>query len=206
MRYTGSKNKLARREKIDLGLKTVGTKSHSNLIKRLNIIPGQHGTKRQRKPSDFGVQLREKQKLKRVYGISERQMSKYFKNASRTIGNTALFLIQILEMRLDNVLYRLGLAPTRASARQLINHGHVLVNKKKVTIPSYQVKIDDVVSYRKEKIENIGYIGQMLERDDVIIPEWLQKKANNGIVQAKPTLKSLKEEIDLQQVVEFYSR
>jgi small subunit ribosomal protein S4 len=117
MRYTGPKNRLSRREGIDLGLKTPGSKSQASLLRRLNIIPGQHGGARSRKKTDYGYQLREKQKMKRLYGITESKMSIYFATAKRITGNTADNLVQILERRLDNIVYRLGFAPTRAIAQ-----------------------------------------------------------------------------------------
>jgi len=112
MRYKGPKNKLARREKTDLSLKTAGSKSQSNLLKRINIIPGEQGTRRSRKLTDYGIQLREKQKLKRVYGLTEKQMKNYFIKASRVKGNTTEVMLEFLEKRLDNVLYRLCFSPT----------------------------------------------------------------------------------------------
>ncbi len=116
-RYTGPKNRLARKEGIDLGLKTVGTKSHAGLMKRLNVPPGQHGQKMRRKTSSYGIQLREKQKMKRLYGVMEKQFRKNFAMARKWRGNTGDMLVQFLERRLDNTVYRLGLAPTRTSAR-----------------------------------------------------------------------------------------
>ena len=169
MRYKGPKNKLARRGKTDLSLKTAGSKSQSNLLKRINIIPGEQGTRRSRKLTDYGIQLREKQKLKRVYGLTEKQMKNYFIKASRVKGNTTEVMLEFLEKRLDNVLYRLCFSPTRASARQLVNHGHILVNNKKVSIPSFQVSVSDVVS-TKDKTLNIPYISASIQKSDAIIP------------------------------------
>ena len=134
-RYTGPKNRLARREGLDLGLKTTGTNAYNELLKRLKIPPGQHGQKGKRKPSDYAIQLREKQKVKRMYGLLERQFRKYFDEATRNVGNTGEALLERLETRLDNVIYRLGFAPTRAFARQMVTHGHVVVDGHKVNIP-----------------------------------------------------------------------
>jgi len=206
MRYTGPKNRLARREGIDLGLKTPGTKSYSSLTWRLNIVPGQHGASHRKKPTDYGVQLREKQRLKRMYGITERQMKNYFKKATKMLGNTAEFLIQMLERRLDNVVYKLNLAPTRSSARQLVAHGHIKINDKKVNIPSYLVGVGDVIAFSKEKSIKIPYINQLLEKKDVIIPEWLAREGPLGKVMRIPKREDLKEDINLQLVVESYSR
>jgi small subunit ribosomal protein S4 len=206
MRYTGPKNRLARREGIDLNLKTPGTKTHSNLLKRINILPGQHGAGRQKKLTDYGIQLREKQKLKRVYSVTEKQMSNYFEAASKTLGNTAEFLSAHLERRLDNVVYRLGFAPTRASARQLVGHGHMTVNGKVVSIPSFAVKVGDVITFKKDTSAKIPYIAQSLEKKDLVLPSWLEKKATSGKVTNKPEHSDIKDEINLQLVVEFYSR
>ena len=120
-RYTGPKNRLARKEGIDLGLKTVGAKSHASLLRRLNIPPGQHGPKLRRKMSGYGTQLREKQKMKKMYGILERQFRRYFAMARKWRGNTGDMLVQFLERRLDNTLFRMGVAPTRTSARQFVS-------------------------------------------------------------------------------------
>lgn len=206
MRYTGPKNRLARREGIDLGLKTPGTKSHAALLKRLNIIPGQHGARRRRKQTDYGLQLREKQKLKRLYSISEKQMKNYFKKASQTVGNTAEFLSQQLERRLDSVVFRLGFAPTRASARQLIAHGHIAINEKKVTIPSYLVGVNDLIGFVNERSLKIPYIGEMVVKKDFIVSPWLERKGPLGKVAREPRQEDVKDDINLQSVVEFYSR
>jgi small subunit ribosomal protein S4 len=206
MRYTGPKNRLARRVGIDLGLKTPGTKSYSSLARRLNIVPGQHGASHRKKLTDYGTQLREKQRLKRLYGVTEKQMKNYFKKSSKKFGNTADFLIQILEGRLDNVVYKLSLAPTRSSARQLVVHGHIKINNKKVTIPSCLVEVGDIIAFNKEKSVKIPYISSLLEKKDVIIPDWLVREGPVGKVIRIPKKEDLKEDINLQLVVEFYSR
>ena len=205
MRYKGPKNKLARREKTDLSLKTAGSKSQSNLLKRINIIPGEQGTRRSRKLTDYGIQLREKQKLKRVYGLTEKQMKNYFIKASRVKGNTTEVMLEFLEKRLDNVLYRLCFSPTRASARQLVNHGHILVNNKKVSIPSFQVSVSDVVS-TKDKTLNIPYISASIQKSDAIIPDWLERKGPIGKVVGKPKTDLEGNIVNMQSVIEFYSR
>lgn len=206
MRYTGPRNRLSRREGIDLGLKTVGSKAQSSLLRKIAIIPGQHGKARLAKRSDYGVQLREKQKLKRMYGISESQMKIYFNNASKKVGNTAEHLVDYLESRLDNIIFKLGFAPTRASARQLVTHGHIMVNDKKVTIPSYIVSEQDVVSFRKDKTAKIPYVANLLEKKDFVIASWLTRKGPVGKVIARPDQSHFKDEFNLQSVVEFYSR
>src|SRR4030042_5475193 len=152
-RYTGPKNRLARREGMDLGLKTPGSHAHSCLLKRLKIMPGQHGQKGRRKISDYGMQLREKQKVKRLYGVTEAQFKKYFDRASRYAGHTGGMLLSLLERRLDNVIYRLNLAPTRASARQFITHGHITIDGKRVNIPSYLIEEGKVVALRGKILE-----------------------------------------------------
>ena len=132
-------------------MKTPGSKAHAALLRRLNVPPGQHGPKgRRRKPSDYALQLREKQKARRLYGVLEKQFRTYFAEALKDKGNTGEKLLQQLEQRLDNIIYRLGLAPTRAAARQLVAHGHVLVNNKKVSFPSYLVQPEDVMTLKQE--------------------------------------------------------
>lgn len=206
MRYTGPRNRLARREGQDLGLKTVGSKSHANLLRRMNIRPGQRPNARYKKSTEYGRQLREKQKLKRIYSLSEVQLKKYFTEASHLLGNTAHFLIQQLETRLDNAVYRLGLAPTRAGARQLVNHGHILVNGKKCSIPSYKLKAGDVISFKKEKTMKIPYIEESLKRTDISLPIWLGREKNTGKVMSLPDVDAMTDDVDLQSVIEFYSR
>lgn len=206
MRYTGSKNKLARREGIDLGLKTPGSKAQSSLLRRLNITPGQHGASRKKKVTDYGSQLREKQKLKRIFGISETQMHNYYKRAKKMEGNTAELLIQFLQRRLDNVVYILKLAPTRASARQLVNHGHVTVNNKKVSIASYQTSVGDVINFGKDKTAKIPAIAEIIARKDDAPVTWIKRKGIAGKIESIPPLSDFSEDVVLQSVIEFYSR
>lgn len=206
MRYTGPRNRLARREGIDLGLKTPGSKAQASLLKKINIVPGQHGRSRRSKTTDYGYQLREKQKVKRMYGLNEKQLKRYFDRANVAKGNTADNLIHSIEKRLDNVLYRLNFAPTRASARQLVSHGHVAVNSKKVTIPSFQIKEQDEIMFPKVKTSKIPYVDAALERKDIQIPNWLVRDKKVGKMIEAPTLEDFKEDINLQAVVEFYSR
>ena len=152
--YTGPKNRLARREGMDLGYKTPGTKAHAMLLKRMGNAPGQHGAKSHRKSSDFGLQLREKQKVKRLYGVMERQFRKTFTAAKKWKGNTGEKLLEFLERRLDNVIFRMGLSPTRGLARQAVSHGHVLVDGKKVNIPSFRIEKDVELTEDEIKILN----------------------------------------------------
>lgn len=203
-RYLGPKNRLARREGIDLGLKTPGSKSHAQLLKRIKITPGVHGQKRKRKLSDYGVQLREKQKVKRIYGILERQFRRYYEKAAKQKGATGETLLQLLESRLDNIVYRLGLTYSRAQSRQLTSHGHVLVNGKKVNIPSYSVKVGDVVSL-KDKANNFIFVKEA-SGEDIKLPEWLERKALVGKLVRLPEREEIASEINEQAIVEFYSR
>lgn len=206
MRLTGPKNRLARRQGIDLGLKTPGSKSHARLLKKINVVPGQHGLKVKRKVSERAFQLREKQKLRFIFGLTEKQLKNYFKQASFKKGNTAMYLAQFLEKRLDNIVFRLGLAPTRASARQLVTHGHVKTNDKAISIPSYQVKINDVVTYSDSKTAKIPYIEKMISNTDVIIPSWFEKKALVGKLISEPLIDDIQKQVNLRLIIEYYSR
>jgi|SRR3989344_1528000 len=204
-RYTGPRNRLARREGIDLGLKTPGSNAHAQLLKRAKITPGAHGQKRKRKSSDYGIQLREKQKVKRIYGIMEKQFKKYFQIAQRDKRNTGEALLTLLERRLDNVVYRLSLAPTRSSARQFVTHGHVSIDDKKVSIPSYVVDPGAVISIRQKLL--VGpIIKKMLETKDPQITPWLQRKGPVGKVIRLPKREDIMEDINEQLIIEFYSR
>ena len=204
-RYTGPKNRLSRREGIDLGLKTVGSKSHAGYLRRANIPPGQHGAKGRRKISGFGQQLREKQKVKRMYGVMERQFRKNFENARKWRGNTGEKLLEFMERRLDNVLYRAALAPTRASARQFVTHGHVMVDGKKVTIPSFLVNANQVVTYSTKGFEIPAVKGLMGDKT-LTTPEWLERKGPVVKIARIPVRTDVKEDIAEQLIVEHYSR
>ena len=204
-RYTGPKNRLSRREGIDLGLKTVGSKSHASYLRRANIAPGQHGAKGKRKVSGFGQQLREKQKVKRMYGVLERQFRKTFERAKQWKGNTGEKLLEFMERRLDNVLYRANLAPTRASARQFVNHGHVTVDGAKVTIPSCLVDKDQVVSMKSKSLE-IPAVRKLLEDKTIKVPEWLERKGPVVKIVRLPERSDVGEDISEQLIVEHYSR
>lgn len=204
-RYIGPKNRLSRREGIDLGMKTIGSHAHAELLKRLTIIPGQHGVRGKRKVSDYGVQLREKQKVKRMYGMLERQFRKIFEKAKKYRGNTGEQLIQFLEQRLDNAVYRMGLAPTRASARQLVSHRHVLIDGKLVTIPSYEVKKDQVISLSAKGAE-VPSSKKMIEDKTVQVPAWVERKGPVGKVLRLPIRTDVTDDINEQLIIEFYSR
>jgi small subunit ribosomal protein S4 len=206
MRYTGPKNRIARREAMDLGLKTPGTKSHASLLKRLNSLPGQHGTPKRRKTSEYGRQVREKQKLRFIFGVTEHQLKNYFKKSVKKTGNTGLYLSQFLEQRLDNIVYRMGFVPTRAAARQLVTHKHIKVNDKTLNVPSHQVKPGDIISLAKPNSEKIPQVESSLSRKDEIMPEWVERKGTVGKVKVAPTADLVEKQINLRLVVEFYSR
>lgn len=204
-RYLGPKNKLARREGQDLGLKTPGMAAHASLLRRLNILPGIHGQKRRKKPSEFALQLREKQKAKRIYGVFERQFRRYFEKALKKKESTGETLLQMLETRLDNVVYRLALAPTRAAARQLVTHGHVQVDGKKVDIPSYSVKKDEVIILLPKAMK-IPAVARMLEDKNPHLPSWLARKGPVGKVIKIPSREEIETDINEPLIVEYYSR
>lgn len=204
-RFTGPKNRLARREGIDLGYKTVGTKSHAQLLKRLGVPPGQHGAKGRRKVSDFGLQLREKQKVKRLYGVLERQFRNTFKQAKKWKGNTGEKLLEFMERRLDNVVYRMGLSPTRSLARQLVSHGHVMIDGKKVNIPSYRIAKDMVVTLGAKGLE-IPAVKKVLGDTTMTTPKWIERKGPVGKVIRLPERVDVQEDINEQLIVEHYSR
>lgn len=204
-RYHGPKNRLARREGVDIGLKTIGSNAHIELLRRLNIPPGQHGPKGKRKISGYGEQMREKQKVKRMYGILERQFRKIFRRAKKFKGNTGEQLIIFLERRLDNILYRLAFTPTRASARQTISHGHIFVNGKRVTIPSYEGAEGEVITLGSKGVE-IPAVKKMLEEKQPLIPAWLERKGPAGKITRLPIRTDVMDDINEQFIVEFYSR
>ena len=156
-RYTGPVCRLCRREGMKLFLKGERCYTEKCGIEKRNMPPGQHGRRRASKMQGYGVQLREKQKVKRIYGVLEDQFRRYFEMADRTRGITGVTLLQLLERRLDNAVYRMGFATSRSQARQLVRHGHFLVNGKKVDIPSYSLKAGDVVSVRQTSRENAGH-------------------------------------------------
>lgn len=197
-RYTGPKDKLSRREGFDLFGK--GAK-----LTRLNVPPGVHGQRRSRGMSQYGRQLREKQKVKRLYGVTEKQFKKYVEAALKERTNTADALFSNLEERLDNVVFRLGFTKTRPQARQLVGHRHVLVNGEKVNIPSYQVKEGESVTLDSKALQ-IPSVKQELENKDKKVPVWLKRKAAAGLVVGKPTFEDVTEPVSAQDIVEFYSR
>ena len=169
------------------------------------IRPGQHGAKGRRKLSDFGVQLKEKQKVKYIYGILEKQLRRVYAEASKSETATGATMLSLLERRLDNVVYRLNWAPTRASARQLVSHSHVRVNGRRMDIPSYTVQVDDVINL-DDKATKIPFVMELLKDEPKASVEWLEKKRAVAKVLRLPVREDIKENINEQLVVEHYSR
>ena len=197
-RYTGPKRRLSRREGIPLF-----TKDEKALERKGAVPPGPYGLRRKRKLSEYGLQLREKQKAKRMFGILERQFSNYFKRASKVKGETGIALLKFLEMRLDNIVYKLGFSKSRAGARQLVSHGHITVDGKKATIPSVNVKLQQIVALSGKISDNIQ-VGKALEEST--LPEWLERKATVGKVLRIPSREEMEQSVNEQLIVEFYSR
>ena len=197
-KYVGPKDRLSRREAFDIF--SAGAK-----LTRLNVPPGVHGPKGVRGSSQYGKQLREKQKVKRLYGVLEKQFRRYVGEALKSKGNTGEALLISLERRLDNTVYRLGLTPSRPAARQIVSHGHVLINGKKVNIPSFSLKIGDTVTL-DSKASNIPEVKKVLDQKDIKVPSWLERKALVGKVSTLPKREDIIEPINEQDIVEFYSR
>ena len=206
-KYIGPKCKLMRREGADLSLKSsrraVDTKC------KIDNPPGMHGAgTRKTRQSDYGLQLREKQKLRRIYGILERQFRNYYKEASRIKGSTGENLLQLLEARLDNVVYRMGFGSTRAEARQLVNHKSIQVNGKIVNIPSYVVSASDVVSVRERSRKQARIAESLALAEQIGFPDWVDVNQNKfeGTFKALPERSELPPDINEQLVVELYSK
>ncbi|OGM06070.1 30S ribosomal protein S4 [Candidatus Woesebacteria bacterium GWB1_43_5] len=201
-RYTGPKDRLSRREGLDLFGK--GAK-----LTRLSVPPGQHGQKgfggRVGRVSQYGRQLREKQKVKRIYGIYESQFRKYVNKALKSKGNTGEALLALLEKRLDNVVFRLGFAASRPAARQLVSHRHVLVNQKRVNIPSCQVRVGEAISLDAVAAE-IPATKALLTNKEYKTPAWLARRAIVGKIVREPKRDDILEAISESDIVEFYSR
>ena len=207
-RYTGSVCRLCRRENLKLFLKGDRCYSDKCAFDRRSYPPGQHGQSRRGKHSNYGIQLREKQKVKRMYGLSEKQFHLFFERADRQKGITGTNLLVLLERRLDNVVYRLGFVNSRAQGRQFAKHNHFTVNGKKVNIPSFLIKIGDVVEV-KEKSRNLNAIAESL--DAAVrrgVPQWLEleKEHLKGVIKALPVREDLTMPIQEQLVVELYSK
>lgn len=200
-KYTGPKHRLCR----SCGIALCGSPK-CPVIKRNARPLGRLGQKGRKKQSEYALQLREKQKVKGLYGILERQFRRYYNLASRKKAATGEALLAILETRLDNVIYRLNLARTRYQAKQLVSHGHLLVNNQRVTIPSYNVKIGDVVSL-SAKAANFDFIKKLTEETkDAKLPSWLSKKATVGKIEKAPKREEINEQIDERLIVAYYSR
>jgi small subunit ribosomal protein S4 len=205
-RYTGPKCKLARREGTDLFLKSARRSLDSKC--KLETKPGQHGVKSGMRQSDFGNQLREKQKLRRTYGILERQFRRYFQAAAKGKGSTGTNLLQLLESRLDNVVYRMGLGSTRAEARQLVGHGSITVNGKVLNVPSARVKAGDVIAATEKAKSQLRITASLELAEKVGFPSWVEvdvKKAS-GVFKGAPDRSEFGQDINESLVVELYSK
>ena len=207
-RYIDASCRLCRREKQKLFLK--GTKCFTEKcpVERRGYPPGQHGQSRRQKISEYGIQLREKQKVRRIYGLMENQFRNYFEKALRQTGRTGETLVKLLESRLDNVVYRLGFAPSRKAGRQLIGHGHLLVNNKPVNIPSYVVRPGDVIQIR-DKSRKLDVIHASMKRmKDNMLPPWLSldKAALTGTYLNVPERADIPLAANEQLIVELYSK
>jgi small subunit ribosomal protein S4 len=199
--------RICRREGMKLFLKGVRCEREKCAFERRSYAPGQHGQKRH-KDTEYGLQLREKQKVKRIYGILEKQFRRYFSIASRKKGVTGQTLLQLLEQRLDNTVYRLGLAESRRQARQVVGHGMVLVNGRKVDIPSYTLKAGDKISIREEFKDNVIVKRSLETLQKRGVPEWLEMDAGTftGVFKKIPTKDEIALPVQEQLIVELYSK
>lgn len=204
-RYLGPKLKLSRREGTDLFLKS-GVRAIDSKCK-LEAAPGQHGARKPRL-SEYGLQLREKQKVRRIYGVLEKQFRNYYKNAARLKGNTGENLLQLLETRLDNVVYRMGFGATRAEARQLVSHKSILVNGRVVNIPSFKVSANDVVSIREKSLKQARIKAALEVAAQREKPTWVEvdEAKMSGAFKRLPERSDLSAEINEQLIVELYSK
>ncbi|QQS58722.1 30S ribosomal protein S4 [Candidatus Peregrinibacteria bacterium] len=202
MRYTGPKARLCRREGVNL----FGPEKYTKITQRRASAPGVHGSARGKKLSEFGNQMREKQKAKRMYGVSEKQFQRYVSRATRSKSTTGNRLLQLLELRLDNVIYRAGFARTRMQARQFVTHGHLLINGKKVDIPSIEISVGDVVSLH-ERIFDSPYLSDIASLQK-FAPKWLQidVKKKTITISRLPEDDELEMAIAVHRIIEFYSR
>ena len=205
-RYLGPKAKLSRREGTDLFLKSarrsIGDKA------KFDSKPGQHGRTSGARTSDYGIQLREKQKVKRMYGVLERQFRRYFQEADRRRGNTGANLLFLLECRLDNVVYRMGFGSTRAEARQLVSHKAITVNGASVNIPSYMVKAGDVIALREKSKKQNRVVEALQLAAQVGMPAWVEVNAEKaeGVFKSVPDRDQFAADINESMIVELYSR
>jgi small subunit ribosomal protein S4 len=207
-RYIGPVCRLCRREGVKLFLKGERCYTPKCALEKKNYAPGQHGQQQRRKLSNYGVQLREKQKLRRIYGLNEQQFLNYFTKAASQKGATGENFLVLLERRLDNVIFRLGLANSRSAARQIVRHGHVTVDGQKVNIPSYQVRVGQIVSL-KDKSKAKQYFVDMAENaKNKTAPKWLEADYEKvgGKVVSLPAREDIDTQVDELLVVEFYSK
>lgn len=207
-RYTGPVCRICRREAVKLFLKGERCLTNKCAIERRNYPPGQHGPGKQRKLSQYGIQLREKQKMRKIYGVSEKQFRAYFTKADRAQGVTGELFLRLLERRLDNVVHRLGFAASRSAARQLVAHGNILVDGKKLDIPSFLVKPGMTVSVTERHVAN-PFIVENVERTRMrSVPPWLQLAADKpeGKVVSLPSRAEIDTQVTEQLIVEFYSK
>jgi small subunit ribosomal protein S4 len=200
-RYTGPQHRLCRREGISL----CGSPK-CPVTRKGAVPPGQHGLRRGRKPSNYALQLREKQKVKRYYGVLEKQFAKYFSWAAKEKAGTGLGLLQLLESRLDHVVFLLGFASTKRLARQMVSHGHILVNGKRVNVPSYNLKSGDVISLGAKATNIPAVVEHMKITKDEQVPQWLERKGGAGVVKDLPVREQITFPIEEQLIVEYYSR
>ncbi|MCD4819510.1 MAG: 30S ribosomal protein S4 [Candidatus Cloacimonetes bacterium] len=202
-RYTGPKAKICRR----FGENIMGSPKYDKILEKRNYRPGQHGQAMRRKVSDYSIHLTEKQKLRYTYGVLERQFRNYFQKADKMQGKTGDNLLELLERRLDNIVYRMGFARTRMQARQFINHGHFIVNGRKVNIPSFIVNIDDVVVV-KDKSKKLSIIQEAIDANRGSQYEWLEVNSDEftGKVLQIPTREQIPIIIDERLIVEYYSK
>lgn len=205
---TGASCKRCRREGEKLFLKGERCYSQKCAIVRRNVPPGMHGGARQRRPSQFGMQLREKQKARKLYGVSESQFHNIFEAASKTEGVTGEVFLRLLELRLDNVVYRMGLAPSRTAARQLVSHGHIRVNGKRLDIPSALLREGDVVSLKESSRTKAGLAERAKTLSQATVPSWLKADPENWSAQlvSKPAPDDVGHALNMRLIVEYYSR
>jgi small subunit ribosomal protein S4 len=205
-RYIGPKAKLSRREGTDLFLKSARRSLDSKC--KLDVKPGQHGVKSGARTSDYGNQLREKQKVKRMYGILERQFRRYFAEAERRKGNTGETLLRLLEARLDNVVYRMGFGSTRAEARQLVSHKALTVNGNVVNIPSYQVRSGDVIAIREKSKKQVRIMESLSLAEQIGLASWVSVDAKKmeGVFKSMPDRSEVAMDVNESLIVELYSR
>ncbi len=204
-KYTGADCRLCRREGCKLFLKGERCLTKKCAIERRASVPGVHGQAR-KKPTEYSLQLREKQKVKRAYGVLEKQFRKYYDMAETMKGIVGENMLSLLERRLDNVVYRMGIGASRAESRQIVNHGHITVNGRRVNIPSYLVKVDDVIAIKENKKELEMF--KELKNVKVVMPKWLEFNAEklSGKINALPQRDDIDLNIQEHLIIELYSK